>query len=309
MPPLLDLWATRAAERPRIVVESLPKWTETEGKKHRLYLSGARRVIADERPCPVVCDAEHAAVDGRDLAKEWLRWLFHEQRRKSKRGFDKRIGVRTRDLSYLAIPHPIHYAGVSELPEAGLVDITACYFNLYRRLPLDLTYDPGRAFGLGRFWWIGHPEMEGDKFGRNVALGITRARRFTMWEKGVRVEGSPWANRYLCPGQWGFIVDVLHTIAGEFVDRGGVHWHTDGGILPAGEAEGFRTWLAEMWGLDSTVEYGSAHISGVGAWRIGEQVRKTWTLKPKAARSNVRRDLPPSMWLAQCLAAAGKVAP
>ncbi len=306
---LRETWEQAVAARERIIVEDIHQWTRTEGTKHRLSVGWGRRTIMDMSSFPIVCDKAHAEPDGRDIAKQFMGHVFVSQRRKVRGKWEHRIPIRTRDLSYLDTAHPIHYSGVRELEEAAVVDIEAAYYNLYRRLPMDLTYKPGRSFGLGRFWFVDAAEMRADKMGRNVALGMTRARDYTMLNKGVRVAQSPWANRYLSPGLWGFIADILHSIAGEAIARGAVHYHTDGAILPAGEAESFREWIAETWNLSTTVAYGHAYVAGVGSWQLGERATKTYGPRPERRISNVRNDLPAVPWLARNLKWAQKVAP
>ncbi len=306
---LRQSWEAAIAARERIVVEDVNAWTRTEGKRHRLSVGQGRRTMLDSSGFPIVCDEAHSSPDSTDVAKQFLRHVWLEQRRKIRGKWERRLPIRTRDLSALDLAHPIHFAGVRELPEAAAVDIEAAYYSLYRRLPLDLTYEPGRSFGLGRFWFVGADEMASDKAGRNIALGLTRARAFTVLERGQPVRQSPWANRYLSPGLWAFICDVLHAIAAEAIARGAVHYHTDGAILPASEAEGFREWLGETWGLGSTVSYGHAYIAGVGAWQIGDRRTKTYRDRPRRPISNVRTELPPVEWLARNLTWAQEVAP
>jgi hypothetical protein len=88
------------------------------------------------------------------------------------------------------------------------------------------------------------------------------------------------------------MADTLHAIAMEAAkDFGCKAWNTDGGVMPATQADGFIRHLHADWGLLSSVRaMGKGVVHGPSSYRIGDTVGRY--TKSTSFRGN-RRNMDP----------------
>ena len=155
-----------------------------------------------------------------------------------------RIGWPKGQVSLLDKRVPLHYTGPSE-GDFVYIDLKGAYYQIYRCLWLDTTYPRGY---YGRY-----PLREvADtlnvwKPARNAVIGICRSREITGI-KGNRRFALQIRNRFLSPGLWATVQDILHWVASTAVEMGAIYIHTDGYLFhqpETGELLPFVGWLMD----------------------------------------------------------------
>lgn len=266
-----------------------------------MHIGEGRATVADHRPSLLVVTEATADVQERDLAREWLRWLFAQQRRRIGGKLETRVPLRRPMLEHLRTPPPLYWDGNREPRELAHVDIVACYHTLASMMSLDTWYIPGTAWGTGHYRWLGADEIRPYKLARNAAIGLARSTSFRFLEHGKARATPPQANRFLAPGMWGAMQDVLHCIAGEALRRGATHIHTDGYLLPPGEAGRFAAWVADRFHLECTVEISPTEVTSLGGMRSAAHTTETFGRSGLPIDSVRRECLALEGWLAKSL--------
>ena len=218
------------------------------------------------------------SVGTHELARPYLRWIHEQQRAGHKRSMlYRRVPWRTEQLGMLDLPHPLYYAGAGVEGDLAYVDISACYFQLYRPATLDLHFDPARGqLGCGQIEWL-EPDLLADSKGlRNALIGVCRAQTIVEARFG-QVTQRATHNRFLAPCLWGYLMHTLHAVMREAIDRfDACYVHTDGLIVPAENAPALIDWLAQEWRLESRVKVqGPGRVWGLGGYEIGEHRTRT----------------------------------
>jgi len=215
-------------------------------------------------------------VTSTELARPYIRMIWNAQCARPKTRQSKWMGYKRVPWSRETFPMlKINPPQFFEAPSSGdltYVDIKAAYFQLYSPASLDLHFNPHRGvFGQGMIEFLRNDELAGLKETRNVVTGVVRATARTQWSNG-RVSKVQTYNRFLAPELWGYLMHTLHAIAHEARQRFDVRYiATDGFIVPTSEADLLREFLAEDWGLETTVKCsGPGNVRAMGAYKLGE---------------------------------------
>ncbi|MCA1571031.1 MAG: hypothetical protein LC798_12060 [Chloroflexi bacterium] len=214
-------------------------------------------------------------VTSTEMARPYIRMIWDEQCARPKTRQSKWMGYKRVPWSRETFPMlKINPPQFFEAPSGGdltYVDIKAAYFQLYSPASLDLRFNPLRGvFGQGIIEFLRTDEMAGLKETRNVVTGVMRATARTQYSSG-EWKKVPTYNRFLAPELWGYLMHTLHAIAHEARQRFDVRYiATDGFIVPTSEADLLREFLAEDWGLETTVKCsGPGNVRAMGAYTLG----------------------------------------
>lgn len=234
------------------------------------------RTISDMIGRSKYIDSSVWPVTPTETARPYIRMIWQEQcarpkgPRSSWMGY-KRVPWSRATFPMLWLNPPMFF----ERPSTGdltYVDIRAAYFQLYSPATLDLRFDPTRrVFGQGMIEFLRTDELATLKETRNTIIGILRARERTQCSHG-HVSKVPTYNRFLAPELWGYLMHTLHALAHEVLARFDVRYmNTDGFIVPTSEAPLLREFLAEEWGLETTIKgQGEGSVWALGAYTLGD---------------------------------------
>jgi hypothetical protein len=171
---------------------------------------------------------------------------------------------------------PVYFTG----PRRGnyaYVDISACYFSLYKYLTLDANYT-APEISLGRA-----PFLDLDNFGqsktiRNMAFGMMNKRRMTVFTK-ERYNETPSRSEYYRPDIAAYVLQTTQAVAQDSINNFPIHmWLTDAAILPSEQATEFIYFLWKEWHLQSRiVAQGSSHLLATARYKVGEKMTRDYT--------------------------------
>lgn len=154
----------------------------------------------------------------------------------------KRVGWSGKQVVLLDWRSPLHYTGQHVGPMI-YVDLDAAYLQIYKRLWLDTTYP--RAY-YGRYPLSAVAKnLEIWKAARNCLVGISRSREAVAY-KGTKRVSLKIKNRYLSPGLWATVQNMLHWIAGLAIKHGAIYVNVDGYIFPDEGVEFIEPFLTEI---------------------------------------------------------------
>lgn len=172
---------------------------------------------------------------------------------------------------------PIHYGGQAW---GGMtyVDLKGAYVQIYSRLHLDQAWP--RSMG-GRYPLRGVAKrLEIWKGARNALMGVIRSREATAVKDGRRITIST-QNRWLSPGLWATVQDVLHMVADMALLHGAIYINVDGYIFPyvlGKEVDDFLYWLTSMGLIGEIRATGEGEISSWNSYRVGKYQTKPYSL-------------------------------
>jgi hypothetical protein len=202
-----------------------------------------------------------------ELNREYLKYLMSEYAPKR-----KMIGYNKKTREWLKVPPPYYFGGYRS-GELVHTDITSCYYNLYRRVTLDLKFGQSSlkpALGVIPF---DHPEwlnLQSKAFKRGISGTITR-QVSRKWIGGKSIKDVRDHNRFLAPELYGYMMMTLHCIAHELIAIfDAPYFAVDGVITDARHADAVRDYLSEKWQLDTHVKHGPGvgEVRGVGSYDI-----------------------------------------
>lgn len=180
----------------------------------------------------------------------------------------KRVGWNKNHLPLFDKRVPLYFEGPSE-GEMIYIDLVGAYHQIYRRLWLDCAWPRGY---YGRYPLLGVADrLQPWKAARNAVIGICRSRN-VVGIKGQKRIPIATKNKFLSPGLWATVMDILHWVAGEALAAGAIYIHTDGYIFP-GDVDRpdtflFLDWLAQMNIGFSVRAFGQGVISGWNKYQI-----------------------------------------
>lgn len=150
-------------------------------------------------------------------------------------------------------------------------DITACYYSLYRILPLYLYYWGLKPiYGCDIFDQFLPVDIADYKLVRNSVVGTMRSFSSTRVRGGKLVKTAN-KNKFLMPCHWGAIVEQLHYFAQLAIQNNAVYYNTDGGIFTS-EKDALK-WCDAIKSLGFQVSIkaqGAGQVQGLGAYRVGD---------------------------------------
>lgn len=178
----------------------------------------------------------------------------------------KRVGWPGPMVKLFSRQVPLYFTGPVKRGELYYVDITGAYCQIYAGLWLDVCYPKGRGF----FPLQNVATSLADwKQARNSVVGVCRSRSATG-QKGSRVQRLATTNKFLSPGLWATVTDVLQSFASIAVQSGGcVYYNTDGAIFTDEHSFDFFTACLGAWGIAYHTERGPGEIRGWGNYEVG----------------------------------------
>lgn len=136
---------------------------------------------------------------------------------------------------------PLYYEGPS-VGEYTYIDLKAAYWQIYRRLWLDVAYPCG-FYGQYPLDIVA-ANLKEWKAARNALIGLIRSRT-VVGVKGTRRYVLSTQNRFLSPCLWATVMALLNWIAFAALQHGAIYINTDGYIFPT----------QHLWQLDSFMNF------------------------------------------------------
>ncbi len=212
-------------------------------------------------------DQKHWSYTPGEMVREYLSYLMREYQPNR-----KTVGYDRESKKWLLL-NPPYYFGGYHAGDLVHVDITSCYYNIYRRTTYDTKFSYHyRAPGLGRVPfdkpdWLA---LQSKAFKRGVGGTIIR-HQSSKWIGGNRVITEPSFNKFLAPELWGYMMCTLHCIAHELVHNFGAYYFAvDGAIVDADMGDAVQQYLWDHWQLPSHIKHGPGRgeIRGIGSYDI-----------------------------------------
>lgn len=190
---------------------------------------------------------------------------------------EEQSGINLKPQRSFSMGHaPIYFTG----PSKGLyayVDITSCYFSLYKPLTLDCKFH-GSSIAQGQIPFIRTAELNQNKAIRNTVFGIM-AKRYMLVAQHKYLTPRDNHSTLFRPAIGAYVYQTTQAVAKESISNFDIHmWLTDAAILPYKEAEQFQQFLRTEWLLDSKIEaWGSSSILATAVYKVGEKMSKDFT--------------------------------
>lgn len=203
----------------------------------------------------------------------------------------KRVGWLSSSVSLFDKRVPLYYEGPTK-GEYTYLDLKAAYWQIYRRLWLDVAYPCG-YYGQYPLDVVAH-NLKDWKGARNALVGLVRSRS-VVGVKGTKRYTLSTQNKFLSPNLWATVMDVLHWIAQEALGHGAIYINTDGYIFPTkhlNQIDSFMRFLIENEINFEIRASGDGEIVSWNNYKIGSFRTKSYDLGLIAKSkefSNVRR--------------------
>lgn len=193
--------------------------------------------------------------------------------------FPKRLRAYTDQIHAFTNPKrsAVLFARPGRVLKGVYIDISAAYWNITRITGYNVEYfPPDKWFGQGR-----HVEdfpLPQHKVARSSLVSNGLIRPLLMWNGEKMIESKKIGGRMVNQALWAVVQDVLHSIAGELLEKCDLRYaHTDGFIVPAhyeDEAES----IIKSYGLSSKIKTdgagnvarGMTYVYGVGRYVVGK---------------------------------------
>ena len=182
----------------------------------------------------------------------------------------KRFYWNRKSWRLLDIPQPLFCTPIAEARGLIYVDISGCYFNIYRKLPIDLWFQGLRIMG-GEVWFKDFlpSDLQQYKLCRNSIVGVIRSLEASRIRSG-KIEPEQNRNPLLNPMLWGFMAHLLHLFACAAVVNGAIYYNTDGAIFQNDEDAISWMSLINEWGLAPKLDAkGDGWVASIGNYRVG----------------------------------------
>lgn len=140
----------------------------------------------------------------------------------------KRVGWSGPHVSLFDKRVPLYYEGPT-VGEFTYLDLKAAYWQVYKRLWLDVAYPCGLYGQLPLD--VVAANLKEWKGARNALVGLIRSRS-VIGVKGTRRYTLSTQNKFLSPCLWATIMSLLNWIADTALQHGAVYINTDGYIFP-----------------------------------------------------------------------------
>lgn len=139
----------------------------------------------------------------------------------------KRVGWSPGHVTLLDKRSPLFYTG----PAVGYmmyVDLVGAYRQIYENLWLDTSY-PRAYHGLYPLYEVAQT-LDIWKGARNALMGIVRSREAVAY-RGLKRIPLKIQNKYLSPGLWATVQEILHWLMAEAIGAGAIYGNVDGYIF------------------------------------------------------------------------------
>lgn len=187
----------------------------------------------------------------------------------------RRVGWRAGMVRLFDARPPMHYSGAHH-GDMVQIDLRSAYYQVYRLLWLNIPYP--RGFGTLALMPVAERLKEW-KAARNAVIGLC-ASRSAIGVKGPTRYTLRTQNKFLSPGLWASVQDMLHAIAAVALWSGALYVNTDGYIFydrsPWLE---FTEWLTDLGFAWEFKGIGEGHITGWNSYRVGDRQTAVYRLK------------------------------
>jgi hypothetical protein len=213
-------------------------------------------------------DAQHWSHTPGEMNREYLRFMMREWVPKK-----KMIGYDNRSKEWLKQGPPYYFGGYRK-GEMVHIDISSCYYNIYRRVTLDMKFHNDQlkpVLGKIPFDHQDWLALQSKSFKRGISGTISR-KNSRKWFGGNEIVIKPEYNKFLAPELWGYIMCTLHCIAHEVIRRFGAgYFAVDGVIADARHGDAIQEYIWDAWRLPTHVKHGPGRgeIRGVGSYDVG----------------------------------------
>lgn len=156
----------------------------------------------------------------------------------------ERVGWNGPHVKLFDMRVPLHYEGPTR-GEFTYIDLKAAYWQIYKRLWLDVAYPCG-FYGLYSLSEVARA-LRDWKAARNALIGLVRSREI-VGVRGSRRYTLTTKNKFLSPCLWATVMSLLNWIAFEALRWGAIYINTDGYIFPTQtlqELDGFMEFLID----------------------------------------------------------------
>jgi hypothetical protein len=199
-----------------------------------------------------------------EVAAEYLRWCAESQNYKMK-------------ASYQEVPQhhgPAMYFRGYTHGALAYVDIQACYFQLYRYIPLDARYVDG-ILSSGDIRLLDTRDFGTHKRVRNTLFGLFVGGKKTITQHGkmsFRQLPTQTTHAHIATCVYDTVKAVALDALKTFPNI--TAWLTDAAILPLNEVDKFQEWLRAQWALESDLKSFSysGHAYSLYSHEIGTKV-------------------------------------
>jgi hypothetical protein len=185
--------------------------------------------------------------------------------------------ITLRRQKVLEVGHaPIYFTGPSS-GNYSYVDISACYFSLYKYLTLDSSFN-GSEIAIGKAPFLDLTDFSKSKKVRNMTFGIMNKRRMTVFTKGG-YDQTPSHSEFYRPDISAYVLQTTQAVAKDSIRNFTIHmWLTDAAILPSLQANEFISFLWQEWLLRSRiVAQGSSLLLATARYQVGEKMTRDYT--------------------------------
>jgi hypothetical protein len=171
---------------------------------------------------------------------------------------------------------PVYFTGPSR-GTYSYVDISACYFSLYKHLTLASSF-ASPEIAIGRAPYLHLEDFGKSKKVRNMTFGIMNKRKMTVFTKGA-YDQIPSHSELFRPDISAYVLQTTQAVAKDAIDNFTIHmWLTDAAILPSTQATEFVNFLWEEWKLHARiVAQGSSHLLATACYQVGEKMTRDYT--------------------------------
>lgn len=160
---------------------------------------------------------------------------------------------------------PMYYTGPATF-DGWYIDLKGAYWTIYRRLWLDTAWPRGR--GSKPLCGVAE-QVKNHKGVRNAVIGVISGRWVTMVKKTGKITQVKRHNKYLSPGLWGTIQDILHDLAELAILHGAVYICTDGYLFPFHSAADEFAAKLQNYGFTLHQHRGEIDIKAWGIYKVG----------------------------------------
>ena len=234
-----------------------------------------------------VVDMGFGAQTPGDVVRDYLDFYFPSRQR----AYGKEA-----DFYRTKISTPL-YLRPGILVDGVYVDIKSAYFSLVNLVGWNVRYKPGSWISPGRPCYdfpLANDTRRIAKSARACLVSFGLHRKSTFWNGSKIVERNT-RNNHVNYGLWHVCQDILHAIATVAVSLNAVYIHTDGYILPSGNAEVLEDYI-RSWGLRTGRKgQGPTLVFGFGNFRVGNH--ETKRLRPFIGKPYRYVKNPDGKWL------------
>lgn len=251
-----------------VVVRDWPRAQDLDRFGTRWYLGGLAYTTNDLR---VVIDSAYREVQGMPthaglIARSYLAEKYPKKLRVDSRTYE---GLFLHEKRKAFAPY---YAAAGWSGEAIYFDLKAAYMQILLAAGWDVEYNPNRWLGVrssNEDVWF-----KDDKLARNILVSTARPSKILVYSKGKTFYQSG-GGKHINLVLYSFVMDVLHGVALDMVQRvGAVYVATDGYIVPAEREQDARD-VFHDWALNWGVKHmGLAQIFGASDYAFPDKPRR-----------------------------------